>query len=158
MRRTAKKRKPIPRPLARFKIFPETIDSDTHPKATPLWFNVVVFKTKKQMERYLVAHGGRDDCYASVLSYDVWTVKPGGPAVLTGELGTIAFHSDYLTMGCMTHEATHAAIAWARRVKLNFRRLTPSRGGACSETEERFCHALGNIARQIVLGLNDHNL
>ena len=54
-------------------------------------------------------------------------------------IGLILFSKDWLRVGCISHESTHAAMSFFRRIKKS----------VTLKNEELFATVVGNIARQI---------
>lgn len=65
----------------------------------------------------------------------------------TGELGTVYFQRKRCDCSVLAHEFTHAALYWARQLKL--RPMQKGEGSACSH-EERFCQAIETMTRQFI--------
>lgn len=128
--------------LAKFKVYP---------KGRWYFFHVYVWKKRSQMHRALreafVDCG--DDCEGICCSNKVLRVKKNGRYGATGQLGHIHFHAGSFAMGTITHECTHAAIAWAKVARIDPMHINGT--GWASDQEESFCWVLGNIARQVVL-------
>ena len=64
--------------------------------------------------------------------------------------GEIHFCRKHLGVGVITHEFLHAALAWARRIRLDFDVIAVEDSGDASEDEERLCYAHGEMVRQFV--------
>lgn len=132
--------KPLPL-LAKFNIYP---------KGRWFFFQVFVWKKVSDMRRTLKSCGcpyrhTEAICCANRLI----DCRKSRKVRKTGLLGQIHFYRGSFTMGIITHETTHAALAWAREVGCN--PTTRNGDRLASKEEEAFCWVLGNLARQIVL-------
>lgn len=65
--------------------------------------------------------------------------------------GEFNFHTGLLNAEVVAHEAGHAALAFAKRVKLDLD--DEGDGRWVSRDEERFCYALGQMVNQISIRL-----
>lgn len=72
-----------------------------------------------------------------------------------GRLGEIHFNIRHLGTDTLTHEATHAALEWARMLKLDVH--NPVDPIAANKDEERLCEAIGMITHQIESVLIDQS-
>jgi hypothetical protein len=85
---------------------------------------------------------GQDTC-ALCLSYLAsYEALPGRE-----ELGTLFFSREDFTPEVVAHELTHAALAWARRRRIN--PLKRSRGNRVTGAEERFATLVQSLTRQV---------
>jgi hypothetical protein len=64
------------------------------------------------------------------------------------------FNRQDLSAEIVAHEATHAAIRWARYTGVDISEDVTSL--VAPETEERFCYALGAVVEQIESVLSDN--
>ena len=141
-----------PQPIAEFRTFPE-------PSISGLYYTVKVFATLNELHTYvrrreMPARVGRS-MGGIVTSWRRASFKRRQGRTLP-EMGEIALAKNFLGSEILSHEATHAALGWARRI-----RLDPTIGGVgpnVSDFEERFCYGLGKIMRGIVLALYDRRL
>lgn len=62
-------------------------------------------------------------------------------------MGEILLVKGWVGTEVISHECTHAAFGWSRRIGL--RVSFESASGRCSDDEERFCYGLGQMASQI---------
>lgn len=125
-----------------------------YPKGRWFYFNVYVWKRRKDMQQALqqgqIADVGH--CEAICVSSITLDCTNRSPR-MTGCIGQIHFHSESFMVGIITHECGHAALAWARRVGVDL--TEPKQAGDwASNAEEAFCWVLGNLARQVVLKVN----
>jgi hypothetical protein len=67
-------------------------------------------------------------------------VRRNGRTRTSPLMGEILLSADSLTVGIVPHECMHAALAWARRTRLNLDAMPH---------EERACYALSNLTRTI---------
>ncbi len=89
--------------------------------------------------------GGLTTCHKAYL------VSEDGTEERTRDIGHIHLISEALGSEAISHEATHAAIGWAREVELDPNKIFDLSGtGSVSDENERFCYAQGQITRQIV--------
>lgn len=134
--------------LACFRVYPG--------RKRTLYFSVVVFTTKKDMNR-IVNRSVPKNCRRSksfaamVCSSKRIKFPKNKPRRTSPCLGEIFFYRDSLRMGIICHESGHAALAYCERMKIDPMQDV-QRQGYASDGEEKFCWALGNIARQIVIG------
>lgn len=136
--------------LARFKVYP---------KGKWYWFDVVIWKKKSEM----IAHLKRNAMIAKNPGYEaiccnmrIYEIDNEMRVRKTGKLGEIHFYAGNCTMGIITHESGHAAFGWARAKGLNASDTISGSGQPdVGKGEEDYCWVLGNIARQIVIGMND---
>lgn len=142
---------PPARLLAKFRAYPG-------PRS--LYFKVFVWPTKRAMLFHVngacgAALRGRRDFEALVCpSTTVFFPKRGAQRTRPC-LGHIHFHRNSLRMGIICHESGHAALAYCERMGFDVKEKVTARltNTLDHETgEERFCYALGNIAREIVIG------
>ena len=143
--------------LARFRVYPGRVGG--------LYYMVYVWPTKRAMQYWVKAGingagntplvGRRGDFKAICCSNTTLRIgyrdNPNRVARRLPLLGQIHFYKDSLRMGIICHESGHAALAYCDRMKIDFNEQ-PQKVGCASEGEEGFCWALGNIARQIVVG------
>lgn len=140
--------------LAFYRVYPE--------RGSRLHFRVRIFRSLRAMRRYLAAdpfhrtlgRHGKAMC-------STWTrhrVRRGRRSRITDEMGEIVIPRAWLGAGVIAHEATHAALGWARRIGLQGVLDAAGRPGRVSDPEERFCRALGEISRQIAVGLYDRRI
>lgn len=128
--------------LAKFKI---------HPRGRWHFFTVFVWKRVEDMRRELKRCGVRRTAHTEAICCcnEVINVSPDGKVRRTGCMGQIHFHRGSFSMGIITHECGHAALAWVRHKGIDPAHSDGS--GDASESEEAFCWVLGNLARQVVL-------
>lgn len=123
-----------------------------YPEGRSLYYLVNVWPTKKAMQehcRTVNGYVGRN--YAALVnSFHVSMVGSNGRTRTGPIMGEINFNRKALGGEIVAHEMTHAALGWARRIKLNFDGILTQSGGACCANEERFCYALGSMARQFI--------
>lgn len=87
------------------------------------------------------------DAEAVTCGFGTGYVNEKGRTIWQKTLGTIFFHRERLGMEVITHEATHAAVRWAERRGIT---IAPDpKAGPATDNEERFCYAVGRIAKQI---------
>lgn len=84
---------------------------------------------------------------ACFVSLSISKVKTNGKSRKISLCGDIIFWQKDLGVSVTSHEITHAALNWARRIGLNL-----------SQEEERFCSAVGELNRQFVNKCYDWNI
>lgn len=136
---------PVHQLLTKFRVYPA---------GKGLYFHCFVWDTKDQMQRFVRAQNPgskarRANFLAIVCGFSITHYSKNRPARMLPILGEIHFFRGSLRMGIITHESGHAAMQWCRRMKIDPTQATMD--NAESEGEERFCWALGNIGREIVL-------
>jgi hypothetical protein len=140
------------KPLAKFRVYPSK---------GRLYFLVFIWRSLRD---FRAACPGNGRALGLCRGYDLITVKPNGAnGHLEPDMGEIHLVKRYLTMGIITHESTHAAFRWSERARCHpalERKHKPRQAHviASNDPEERFCYALGNIAKQIAWGLNKRKI
>jgi hypothetical protein len=120
----------------RFRVYPE---------GRGLHLDVIIWPTLTSMRRHLVASYPRRGM-SKVLAVVLWPTDPADRP-RRGHIAEMHFNRRYLASDIIAHEATHAALAWARRAGIS---ISESDGTIdASPDEERFCYALGSITLQI---------
>jgi hypothetical protein len=113
------------------------------------FYVVEIYSTELQMQKAIkrqdVNSNGRGlidrKCKACCFSYKAFD----GQHRTTNEHGTIFFYKGNVGAPVLAHEFTHAALAWARRRRLDVSRRT---GRYASDPEERVCHMVGYMMYQ----------
>ena len=130
----------------------EALVFKVYPERKRLHLDVYVWANRRDMRTYLkTSYPGKG--LRNVLACVLWPVdtlhKPR-----KGYVGEMHFNREDLQMEIIRHEAVHAAIRWAKYVGLDVDTdvLQPT----ASDTEERFCYAVGNIVDQIEYVLMAH--
>lgn len=116
-----------------------------YPEKHTLYFVVFVWQTQKAMYDYYPLRRRHLACCKGM---EIRNIRTGR---WKPQLGEIHFTRSRLRMEIITHECGHAALQWAERMGLPVRQasaLKITKVGP-SENEERFCHALGNMAGAI---------
>lgn len=138
--------------LASFRIYPE-------PGVSPFYFGVRVFVDQHAIRAYLRQHpvrrtfarGGEAVC----TTWD-WPTRSGA---LAPNLGEILFPCRSLNSKTVSHECAHAAIGWARRLKLRpVDDPQVDENTTVTADEERYCTALGLLVKQITEQLHVRHL
>lgn len=101
--------------------------------ANSLYFKVYIWPTKKAM--YEAIPGVRRNYAAICRAYDV--ISGGKKRPIMGE---IHFAVNWVTTAIVDHELLHAALAWARRVKLDLGVISTDEAALASKEEEDLCH------------------
>ena len=123
------------KPLFTMKVFPE---------GRGLYFRVNVWPTKKAMHQHVTWCKPPFEALCS--PYTKLDYRNGHQRT-SPECGQINFYKKRIGSAVISHEFAHAALAWARRVKLNSENLLgdASDGARAHPDEERFCHALDRM-------------
>lgn len=133
-------RKKGPQPAFRIRVYPEH---------KSLYYVVNVWRTKKDM--YAHCRWAKSTFQGLCTTYEVLKGEKGGPLRMLPECGQINLWKGRLGSAVVTHEFTHAALGWARRIRLDKDALLSHSGGEdVHPDEERFCHALCEMVRQFV--------
>lgn len=128
-------------PTARFRV---------HPEGKYLYALVNIWPTKKAMYDHKPLDRNHDAC----CSGPEINLHTGRLVRKNGQFCELNFCLDYLGVGVVSHEMTHAAFCWAERVKLPIHEikdhpLSKTSGLLAQDgPEERFCYALGEMVRQ----------
>lgn len=130
----------------------EALTFRVYPERKRLHFDVYVWANRRDMRAYLKA-GYPGKGLRNVLACVIWlldTMERPRKAYL----GEMHFNREDLESDIIAHEAVHAAIRWAKYVGLEVDTdvLQPT----ASDTEERFCYAVGHIVEQIEYVLMAH--
>jgi hypothetical protein len=126
-----------------FKVYPEN---------KSLYCEVHIFDTKEEM--YAFDNNTDKDYEAKFIGIDHWIVKgkKNNPSVRkTPFYGILVFFKDQCGGGVVSHEMTHATLAWARRKKFDLTRLADEPDDNpvhVSSAEEDFAWVLGNLVSQ----------
>lgn len=136
----------FPKPI-RFRLYPE-------PTRSRLYVRVNVWPTLASMRAFRRAQGIPTSRHTlgSCTQYDCYSVSRRGPARKKPIFAEINLARGYMGMEVVTHEITHATIAWARRVGLPIAQLlSGDNTGRVSDVEERFAYVHGRMCGQLVL-------
>lgn len=139
------------RSLIKFRVYPES--------RRGFYFEVRIYSTLKEMRDGLNKLCGNNstffkDALAGVKGFQQKGWRNKGRLTWSKTLGVIAFNQQHIGTEVVSHESTHAAIAWMRAKEL---RLYAD-DYVTDDNEERFCNAVGVIAKQIVAQCYKHNL
>lgn len=132
-------------------VYPGVIYSfRVYPEGESQWYTVHVWSTRRLMREHIkAAHPALN--VSQVIACVLWPVRRR-----PRNLGEIHFNQRDLGQDTISHEASHAALEWARRQGLDVD--NPVDPEAANADEERFCDALGAIAHQIGESLRTYNL
>ena len=125
--------------LARFTI---------RPRRSRLYYTVRVFTSKRAMQRYAHRHRSRGlgARFSGLASTWVKQRRVRGVWRATAHAGEMLLVRGHCGAEVVSHECTHLALAWARRVRV---RITESTSGVhVSASEERFCYVLGQLVNR----------
>lgn len=121
-----------------------------HPEDGRPYYSVHVWESRKALRGYLAtADTGQD--VRQVIACCLWP-RRRRPV----HIGEIHLNRQDLDQGTISHEATHAALQWARKVGLVIDSAVDA-----TETdpdEERLCEAIGTITHQIQAVLREHKM
>jgi hypothetical protein len=128
--------------MRRFRLTPRFDNS-----AKYYW--VYIFKTKENMYESLkgVHH---DDCEAICQNYERYFINPDGTETINDNIGRISFYEDFLGVGIVAHELTHAALYYFTHImgnKLEDTKATRN-GEFAGELEEDFCTLIQVLNRE----------
>lgn len=140
---------PVHQLLTKFRVYADRTPS--------LYYECWIWRTKRAMRKWVRAErpdslARRGKFLAIVCGYSITRYSKGKPARMLPVLGRMHFWQGALRMGIICHESGHAALGWCRRMKID--PTQSSDGNYASDGEEKFCDALGNIARQIAVRAN----
>lgn len=125
-----------------------------YPEHRRLHFDVFLWPTVKSMRQYLTAQLPRRGM-SKVLACVVWPIN-AKDRPRRDYLGEMHFNQTHLGRDIIAHEATHAALAWARR--LGVRINEEVRGYDAPADEERFCDVIGALTHQILETLDHYGI
>lgn len=116
------------------------------------FFNVIVYKTNKDMLKAILEVEGLDfsDCQALQISYKDLDNK--------FFLGNIFFSKEHLFVEYIMHELQHAALYAAKRMKIGKYWKRCKKELQASAAEERLCNILGTLSHELYDGLIKFNL
>lgn len=129
----------------------EVLHFKVYPEYKRLHFEVYVWNNRRDMRAYLKG-GYPGKGLNKVLACVTW--PDGGSKTRNGCIGEMHFNRQDLSAEIVAHEATHAAIRWARYTGVDISEDVTSL--VAPETEERFCYALGAVVEQIEVTLSDN--
>lgn len=139
--------------IARFRLYPES--------SRGLYVRVIVFHDRAALKRCFreIGFRGWRTTAGYCLSYDRFRVYGRGDSRRDRRLpdfASVYVSADAMTMRIVTHELTHAAVAWGRRVGFDFASLVddPERQGSVSNGEERFVTVVGTLCSQFMTRAN----
>lgn len=115
-------------------------------KRSGYYFVLRTFKTLGKMQTYLRKTGERGvENTLAMCRYEKPELLKNGRR--NKELGEIVLNLRHLKTNIIAHECAHGAIFWAEHIGLpTFRKR---KSNSSNHHEERFCDAVGNLARQI---------
>ncbi|NBW21723.1 MAG: hypothetical protein EBR82_78575 [Caulobacteraceae bacterium] len=129
-----------------------TITFRVYPEGRRWHYDVQVWPTVASMREYIRPHATD---WRNVIACVLWPINSADrPRRYC--LGEVHFCRRHLGLDTITHEATHAALQWARRLNLDVHQGAEEE--SASPDEERFCEAIGSITQQILHGLKKHNI
>ena len=119
------------------------------------YLNVRIYRTKRQMKRFLVRVGWRSDCEACCCGYKRQQFFKGRWRTLP-DLGTLVFHDSQFRVGVIAHECGHAALRWwERKSGRGTLRIDSQDDGMCTEEEESVLWVAGNLVAQVATGYQE---
>lgn len=126
------------------------------PEGRALYATAYVWPTKKAMRAHAYANKvwrRRDKFGAYCQTFTKIRVHADGRCRTSPEFAEVHFALSQMGSETIVHEFTHAAWGWARRTGWRVDEDALASGydnGSASESEERFCYALGAMVRQFV--------
>jgi hypothetical protein len=136
-----------------------------YPEGGSLHVTCYVWPTKRAMRAHARrTHGPRGKFGAYCSTYRRVKVRADGTIRTSPQFGEVHFSIRQMGSETVTHEFTHAAWGWARRVgwkpEPEGAMVGRFESGEDDVNEERFCYALGAMVRQFIdrayrLGLYD---
>ena len=129
----------------------EVLHFKVYPEYKRLHFEVYVWNNRRDMRAYLKG-GYPGKGLRKVLACVTW--PDNGVKTRNGCIGEMHFNRQDLSGEILAHEATHAAIRWARYIGLSIVEDVTSL--VAPDSEERFCYALGAVVEQIEAVLSDN--
>lgn len=128
----------VPQPIYTRRLYLE--------KRSGYYFTLRTFKTLRRMQAYLRETGERSVVNTlAMCRFETPQLRKNGRR--DKELGEIVLNLRYLRTNIIAHECAHGAIFWSEHVGLKTFRKRKS--NSSNPHEERFCDAVGNLARQI---------
>lgn len=125
-----------------------------YPENRALFATVYVWPTKKAMRQHARrVWQARDRFGAYCQTFRKVRVRADGRTQTSPEFAEVHFAVSQLGSETVTHEFTHAAWGWARRVGWEPEaegEMHPMAGRFEMANEERFCYALGAMVRQFI--------
>ena len=139
-----------PVPIAKFRVYPTS---------SKLFVTCFIWRSLRDFRR---ACPGNSRALGLCRGFDVINLDRRRRR-LQPVFGEIHLIRRYLTMRIITHECTHAAFRWSVRARCHpSLECTSAKGNPHlidrHDPEERFCHALSEMATQIVKHIDRKNL
>jgi len=134
-----------------------TIEADdlltfrVYPENKRLHFDVFVWPSRRRMREYLREASPGLSVY-QILACVLWPTNEADRARKT-QLGEIHFNRQDLGSDTICHEATHAALRWARYIGIDVGEAGD--GSSAPDSEELVAYAVGTIAHQLETVLVD---
>jgi len=139
-----------------FKVYPEKQGRNFG------WYFVIKIYPDKETFNHAVNKRGHENLEFTrglTTCHQAFLVSENGTEERKQDIGHIHLYRDCLGSETISHEATHAAIGWAREVEINPLDIFNMDGsGNVTDENERFCYAQGQITRQIVEKCYELNL
>lgn len=131
-----------------FRIYPAKGKSRSR-----LFFRAMVWPEQRTMHRFLrVLRHQRDiekSMMACCLELNCYKTSADGSRRKRKNIGELHFYSDQFDAELTTHEVTHAAFVWARRVGLDISVHSDHDGARVHPNEERFVESVGFMMSQL---------
>lgn len=126
-----------------------------YPENRALYVTAYVWPTKRAMRDHGRRENGMRGRYqAYCQTFQKIRIYEDGRERTSPQIGHVHFALARMGTEIVTHEFTHAALGWARRVGWvpadDDGPRTNHSGGGLDRNEERFCHALGQMVQQFV--------
>lgn len=123
-----------------------------YPEGRRWHYDVFVWPTVSAMREHVKPHTAD---WRSVIACVLWPIS-SSDRPRRNCLGEVHFSRRHLGPDTISHEATHAALQWARKIGLVIDSAVDA-----TETdpdEERLCEAIGTITHQIQAVLREHKI
>lgn len=128
--------------MRRIKRAPGAIHAfSVYPEDGREYYSVQVWPSRRLMREYIAATAPHTPT-GRIIACVLWPAKRR-----PRHIGEIHFNTRDLGQDTISHEATHAALEWARRQGLDVD--NPLDPDAANDDEERFCEALAALTYQI---------
>lgn len=131
----------------------EAVHFKVKPEYKILYFDVFIWKSPAAMHRNLLGLHGVGGWRQTVGAFLV-------PPIADRKrncLGEIHLNEKHLDHDTVAHEAQHAALWWAKHIKLPIGDIFDPEAPHAGRVEERFCEGLGAIVHQMDLVLKSEN-
>lgn len=119
-----------------------------YPEGRHLRYDVFIHDTKKEM--HLWQFPIKPDFRAIVNEHTIYRNGKRKRMVALRTIGEIHFYRRQIGAYVVSHELLHAALGWARKIKLDFNPIMLRDGGFAHPNEEALCEVHGRLMQQFV--------